>query len=132
MEVKKKKSTGQSGSDGNEELRIKIISIYFSPTEYSKLTDHYYNSPQSTHANFCREKLLSKPGATTDKKEILSEISKSIYQQSKISNNINQIAKKVNTLKKDYPELLDEIKSELQELKQLNKVMLSKFKKVGG
>lgn len=132
MEAKKKKSTGQSGSDGNEELRTKIISIYFSPTEYSKLTDYYNNSPQSTLANFCREKLLSKPGATTDKKEILSEISKSIYQQSKISNNINQIAKKVNSIKKDYPELLDELKSELDELKQLNKIMLSKFKKVGG
>ena len=76
--------------------------------------------------------MLSKPGATTDKKEILSEISKSIYQQSKISNNINQIAKKVNSIKKDYPELLAELKSELDELKQLNKVMLSKFKKVGG
>lgn len=132
MEVKKKKSTGQSGEDGNEELRTKVISIYLSPTEYLKLTDHFSNSPQSTLANFCREKLLSKPGAATEKKAILAEVAKSIYQQSKISNNINQIAKKVNSLKTDYPELLDEIRNELEELKQLNKIMLSKFKKVGG
>ena len=132
MEVKKKKSTGQSGSDGNEELRTKRIEFYVSPSEFSKISLFYEQSPHKTMGNFCREKMLSKPGATTDKKEILSEISKSIYQQSKISNNINQIAKKVNSIKKDYPELLTELKSELDELKQLNKVMLSKFKKVGG
>ena len=70
-------------------------------------------------------------GKQMTKKEILSEISFSIYQQSKISTNINQIAKKVNALKKDYPELLSELQSELEELKQLNKSMLSKFKKIG-
>ena len=132
MEIKKKKSAGQSGSDGNEELRTKIVSLYLSPTEFKKLTEYFSKSAQTTMANFCREKLLSKPGATTDKKEILSEISYSIYQQSKISTNINQIAKKVNTLKKDYPELISELQLELEELKQLNKAMLSKFKKIGG
>lgn len=132
MEIKKKKSTGQAGSDGNEELRIKRIEFYLSPSEFSKLSLFYDKSPQRTMGNFCREKILSNPGPTTDKKEILSEISKSIYQQSKISNNINQIAKKVNSLKNDYPELLNELKSELEELKQINKKMLSKFKKVGG
>lgn len=131
MEAKKKKSTGQSGSDGNEELRTKIISIYLSPSEYEKLTGYYKSSTQNRLANFCREKLLSKPGATTDKKAIVSEISKSLYYQSKISNNLNQIAKKVNTIKKDYPELLSELQFELEELKNLNKFLLSKFKKVG-
>ena len=132
MEIRKKKSAGQSGSDGNEELRTKIVSLYLSPTEFKKLTEYFSKSAQTTMANFCREKLLSKPGTTTDKKEILSEISYSIYQQSKISTNINQIAKKVNTLKKDYPELISELQLELEELKQLNKAMLSKFKKIGG
>lgn len=131
MEAKKKKSTGQSGSDGNEELRTKIISIYLSPSEFSKLSEYYEKSSQNRLANFCREKLLSKPGTTTDKKAIVSEISKSLYYQSKISNNLNQIAKKVNTIKKDYPELLSELQFELEELKNLNKFLLSKFKKVG-
>ena len=130
-QIKKKKSSGQSGADGNTELRTKIVSIYFSPTEYSKLSDYFNRSSQTTLANFCRDKLLSTPGVTSNKKEILSEISKSIYQQSKIGNSLNQIARKVNTLKNDYPELLIELQNELEELKRLNKNMLAKFKKVG-
>ncbi len=130
-QIKKKKSSGQSGDDGNTELRTKIVQIYFSPTEYLKLNGYFNNSPQTTLANFCREKLLSKPGSSSGKKEILAEISYSIYQLSKIGNSLNQIARKVNSIKKDYPELLNDLKIELDELKQANKSMLSKFKKVG-
>lgn len=130
-QVKKKKSSGQSGDDGNTELRTKIVQIYFSPTEYLKLNGYFNNSPQTTLANFCREKLLSKPGSTSGRKEILTEISFSIYQLSKIGNSLNQIARKVNTIKNDYPELLKDLRIELDELKQANKLMLSKFKKVG-
>ena len=131
MEAKKKKSAGQSGADGNDELRTKRIEFYVSPSEFTKLCTFYEKSTHKTMGNFCREKMLSKPGATTDKKAIVSEISKSLYYQSKISNNLNQIAKKVNTIKKDYPELLSELQFELEELKNLNKFLLSKFKKVG-
>lgn len=130
-QIKKKKSSGQSGDDGNTELRTKIVQIYFSPTEYLKLNGYFNNSTQTTLANFCREKLLSKPGSSSGKKEILAEISYSIYQLSKIGNSLNQIARKVNSIKKDYPELLNDLKIELDELKQANKSMLSKFKKVG-
>ena len=130
-QVKKKKSSGQSGDNGNTELRTKIVQIYFSPTEYLKLNGYFNNSPQTTLANFCREKLLSKPGSTSGRKEILTEISFSIYQLSKIGNSLNQIARKVNTIKNDYPELLKDLRIELDELKQANKLMLSKFKKVG-
>ena len=60
MEIRKKKSAGQSGSDGNEELRTKIVSLYLSPTEFKKLTEYFSKSAQTTMANFCREKLLQK------------------------------------------------------------------------
>lgn len=122
----KKKSAGQSGNDGNEELRTKRIEFSLSPTEFEKVSKFYAQSPQGTFAQFCREKLLTKPGSVTSSAEINSQHASLIYQLNKIGSNLNQIAKKINTLKTDYPELVDELRCELSELKRTAKNFHSK------
>jgi len=113
----KKKSSGQSGNDGNQELRTKRIEFSVSPTELEKLSLFYELSPQSTFAQFCREKILSKPGSASNNSEIKAQYASLIYQINKIGTNLNQIAKKINKLKTDYPQLVEELKVELLELK---------------
>lgn len=122
----KKKSAGQSGTDGNDELRTKTLKINVSPTEFERLSKFYDLSPQRTFAQFCRDKLLTKPGSATSNAEIKAQHASLIYQLNKIGSNLNQIAKKINTLKKDYPELIDELKDELLELKRTAKNSHSK------
>lgn len=113
----KKKSSGQSGNDGNQELRTKRIEFSVSPTELEKLSLFYELSPQSTFAQFCREKILSNPGSASNNSEIKAQYASLIYQINKIGTNLNQIAKKINKLKTDYPQLVEELKAELLELK---------------
>jgi hypothetical protein len=122
----KKKSAGQSGTDGNDELRTKTLKINVPPTEFEKLSKFYDLSPQRTFAQFCRDKLLTKPGSVTSNAEIKAQHTSLIYQLNKIGSNLNQIAKKINTLKKDYPELIDELRDELLELKRVAKNSHSK------
>lgn len=122
----KKKSAGQSGTDGNDELRIKTLKINVSPTEFEKLSKFYDLSPQRTFAQFCRDKLLTKPGSVTSNADIKAQHTSLIYQLNKIGSNLNQIAKKINTLKKDYPELIDELRDELLEIKRVAKNSHSK------
>lgn len=122
----KKKSAGQSGTDGNDELRTKTLKINVSPTEFERLSKFYDLSPQRTFAQFCRDKLLTKPGSATSNAEIKAQHASLIYQLNKIGSNLNQIAKKINTLRKDYPELIDELKDELLELKRTAKNSHSK------
>ncbi len=129
MEAIAKKKAGQSGEDGNINLRNKMIWINVSPEEFKKISDYFQKSSHKTFAHFCREKLLEKPGKVQQKNKVISEIISSMYQQNKIGININQIAKKVNTLKKDYPELLDEISSELADLKRLKLNLIASLKK---
>ncbi len=123
---------GQSGDDGNINLRIKKIWLNLSPEEFKIISDYFSNSSHKTLAHFCREKLLEKPGKVQQKSKVIEEIAYSIYQQNKIGNNINQIAKRVNTLKSDYPELIQELISELDELKKFKLKLISKISKNGG
>lgn len=113
----KKKSSGQSGNDGNQELRTKRIEFSVSPTEFEKISLFYDLSPQSTFAQFCREKILSKPGSVSNNAEIQAQYASLIYQINKVGTNLNQIAKKINKLKTDYPQLIEELKAELFELR---------------
>lgn len=122
----KKKIAGQSGVDGNDEVRTKTIKINVSPTEFENLSKFYDISPQRTFAQFCRDKLLIKPGSVSSNAEIKSKYVSLIYQLNKIGLNLNQIAKKINTLKTDYPQLIEELREELTELKRIAKNSHSK------
>lgn len=126
----KKKSAGQSGNDGNQELRLKTLKINVSPTEFEKISLFYDLSPQRTFAQFCRDKLLTKPGSVSNNAEIKAQYAKLTYQLNKIGSNLNQIAKRVNTLKTDYPELIEDLKAELSDLR--NSVKNSQANKLKG
>lgn len=118
-ELKTKKSAGQSGDDGNVELRNKRIFISISPGELEKIDGFYKHSSQTTFAGFCREKLLSKPEVVKNNRQLISEISQVLYELNKIGTNINQIAKRVNSIKGDYPELAEQLQEILEDLKDI-------------
>lgn len=118
-----KKQAGQSGDDGNSELRNIRINFSISPSELEILNKFYSYSGQNSFAGFCREKVLAKPGSLKTKKDLVIGFSQILFQLEKIGANINQIAKVVNSKKNDYPNLFNEIKANLDEIKEVrNKV----------
>ncbi len=129
MEIRTKKKAGQSGEDGNNILRTKKIWLNVSPEEYQKISEYFEASSHQTFAHFCREKLLEKPGKVQQKNKVISEVVQSMFYQNKIGTNINQIAKRVNTLKKDYPELISELQNELEELRRLKLSLITGINK---
>jgi hypothetical protein len=120
-EPKTKKSAGQSGEDGNNQLRNRAIKIHLSPSEIEEAYEFYKKSGQKTFAGFCREKILSDQKTIKSRKDTIAETAQVLYQISKIGNNINQIARKINSLKSDYPELIEELKLSLEEIKSISK-----------
>ncbi len=129
MDIKTKKKAGQSGDDGNKILRTKKIWLNVSPEEYQKISEYFEASSHKTFAHFCREKLLEKPGKVQQKNKVISEVVQSMFYQNKIGTNINQIAKRVNTLKKDYPELISDLQNELEELRRLKLSLITGINK---
>lgn len=118
-ESKNKKRTGQSGEDGNSQLRTKAIKIHFSPLEFEKLTKGYGDSSETTLGSFCRKKLLNAPVSRTASRQAIAENAQILYELHKIGTNINQIAKRVNALKSDYPELAYQLQETLEEIKDI-------------
>ncbi len=126
---------GQSGNDGNNELRTKILRIQLSPKEYGKVQNFYQKSSLNTMAGFCREKLLSEPGtiknnnkAATNLISVASKLQQIESNLKKIGNNINQVAKVSNTNKTEsltqlYEQQLAELKNEIDEFQQIKKQM---------
>lgn len=114
-----KKQAGQSGDDGNNELRNIRINFSISPSELEVLNKFYAHSGQNSFAGFCREKVLAKPGSLKTKKDLIIGFSQILFQLEKIGTNINQIAKIVNSKKTEYPKLFDELKATLEEIKEI-------------
>ena len=122
MASQKKKQAGQTGFDGNDELRNKVVQFTVSPSEYIKLLELYSKSTSSTLAYFCREKsLLSVP--TNNKKHIISNHALEMFHLSKIGNNINQIAKKINS-GESKDNIICELREELEELRKIKTRMI--------
>lgn len=114
-----KKQAGQSGDDGNNEVRNKRINFFVSPSELEKLNKFYSSSGQNSFAGFCREKVLAKPGSQKTKKDLIIGFAQILFHLEKIGTNVNQIAKIVNSKKADYPKLFDELKNTLEEIKEI-------------
>lgn len=123
-----KKQAGQSGTDGNDELRTKAVQFTLSPTEYKNLVEQYSKSSCSTLALFCREKSLSKTVHLKNKKELISNHALEIYQLSKIGTNINQIARRLNS-GGAHSQIISELEDELEELRRLKRAMLGQSMK---
>lgn len=126
-DVIRKKQTGQSGFDGNEDLRTKQIKVTFSPKEFSKLVSYYNVSSTANVSCYCREKILAKPGRVVEMKELKKLFASDMYHLQKTSTNLNQIARKVNTLKSDYPELIEDLLYEIDEIKRIKTELLKKI-----
>ena len=127
-EVLLKQHTGQSGDDDDHQyVRFRQIKFNVSPVEFEKLIENYNKSPQKNIASYCREKALSKPGRIINLSEIKKLFSQNMYFLQKTSSNINQIAKKVNTIKSDYPELIEDLIFEIEEIKRIKIELLKKI-----
>lgn len=119
MKISRRKiQAGQSGNDG-ENVRNIELKMRLNEKEFSKIKAKMEKSQERIMAKFCREILLktndTSPGQT---KLQTTEI---LYALSKIGNNINQIARRLNTEKNSYAELANELKAELDNLKGLQK-----------
>lgn len=90
---------GQSGNDGNNELRTKRIELLLSPKELKQVNEYFEKSSFTTFGKFCRQKLLAKPGTIKNNNEAVNTLISIAFQLQKIGNNINQIAKVLNAKK---------------------------------
>lgn len=117
-----KKRPGQTGYDGNTQLRTKIVQVAYSPSEYADLESQCDESAHSSIASFVREKSLSKAIKIVSKDKIKAEKVAELYQLAKatdisqtgkMGSNLNQIARKFNNnegVQNFKEKMLDELK----------------------
>lgn len=129
-EFLRKIQAGQAGDDGNEYVRLRQIKFTVSPLEFNKLIENFNKSPQKNLASFCREKALSKSGRTSNLTEVKKVFAENLYLFQKTSTNINQIARKVNTEKGSYGQLLADLQNELDEIKRVHIQLLKKVSRL--
>lgn len=125
MANKKKKQAGQSGADGNEELRTKIVQVAYSPSEFENLMGQYNKSPNSSLASLVRDKSLSEAVHVINRDELIADRAKELRHLSKIGSNINQIAHRSNS-GDVLSKLIEEFRLELEAIKKLKEKMFSK------
>lgn len=118
MKISRKKiQAGQSGNDG-ENFRNIELKIRLNEKEFLKIKSKLDKSQEKILAKFCREILLLKTDGVSisQSKNQTTEI---LYALSKIGNNINQIARRLNIEKNIYSDLANELKNELENLKRI-------------
>lgn len=112
-------SAGQSGGDDTKEIREKRIRFTVSPGEFLLLQTLYKKSSYTTLAKYCREKALSENGlARININDGIAQHAQEIVQLNKIGQNINQIARKLNSGEPAYGIMLA-LESEVKELRTL-------------
>lgn len=135
-----KKRPGQSGYDGNSELRTKVIQFSLSASEYENLAQQYLESSCSTVAAYCREKSLSKAVKVSDKSKVKVERVAELYQLSKatdisqtgrMGNNLNQIARKLNS-NEGFANFKEKMLDELKLMWEMNKKLEAALLKIEG
>jgi len=129
-----KKRPGQAGGyDGNKELRTKIVQVAYSPSEYAELESQCDESTNSTIASFVREKSLSKAVKVNNQNQIkadkvahLYQLSKAtdISQTSRMGNNLNQIARKLNN-NEGFLNFKEKMLDELKLMREMNRELES-------
>lgn len=135
-----KKRPGQSGYDGNHELRTKVVQFALSAFEYEKLVEQYMNSDCSTMAVYCREKSLSTGIAVVSKNlvkiETVAELYKlsratGIAQTGRMGNNLNQIARKLNS-NEGFTNFKEKMLEELRLMREMNKKLEAALIEIAG
>ena len=130
---------GQAGSDDGEQLkRTKVIEISLSPVELKSFKDEWRKTDFNSMAKFARYKLFGgqehKIDLYWDFKDEERIINKNLLSQlNKLGNNMNQIAKQLNSkpefLRQEATELLKSLKSALDEHEQIRQEVMGKNKK---
>lgn len=134
-----KKHPGQAGSDDGEQLkRTKVIEINLSPVELKSFKDAWRKTEFNSMAKFARYKLFGgqehKIDLYWDFKDEERNINKNLLSQlNKLGNNMNQIAKQLNSkpefLRQEATELLKSLKSALDEHERIRQEVMGKNKK---
>ncbi len=134
-----KKHPGQAGSDDGEQLkRTKVIEINLSPFELKNFKDAWRKTDFNSMAKFARYKLFGgqehKIDLYWDLKDEERNINKNLLSQlNKLGNNMNQIAKQLNSkpefLRQEATELLKNLKSALDEHEKIRQEVMGKNKK---
>ena len=134
-----KKHPGQAGSDDGEQLkRTKVIEINLSPFELKNFKDAWRKTDFNSMAKLARYKLFGgqehKIDLYWDLKDEERNINKNLLSQlNKLGNNMNQIAKQLNSkpefLRQEATELLKSLKSALDEHEQIKQQVMGKNKK---
>ena len=138
-ENQKKKHPGQAGFDDGEQLkRTKVIEINLSPVELKSFKDEWRKTEFNSMAKFARYKLFGgqehKIDLYWDLKDEERNINKNLLSQlNKLGNNMNQIAKQLNSkpefLRQEATELLKSLKSALDEHEKIRQEVMGKNKK---
>jgi hypothetical protein len=135
-----KKRPGQSGCDGNSELRTKVIQFTLSTSEYENLAQQYLESSCSTMAAYCREKSLSKGIKVENKNKLKVEKVAELYQLSKatditqtgrMGNNLNQVARKLNS-NEGFTNFKEKMLCELKLMREMNRKLEAALLKMTG
>lgn len=92
----RKKKNGQAGSDGNAYLRTRRIELRVCQREYSQIEQYSESSGYSNVAQYLREsglthKHIESPSSRQRDRQ------KWLYELNRIGNNINQIARQLNS-----------------------------------
>ncbi len=95
------------------EKRLKRINISFNSEEYTILNNNIEGTIYNNYSSFIRDIIFDKLPLETNLQHRIN-ISKYLFVLSKLSNNVNQIARKLNSheqfsLSKDDQELLSEL-----------------------
>lgn len=87
-----KKAAGQSGDDGNRQLRTQRIEIRVSPDEWRLVNEHAKTKGYANTAQFVRQQAVSGGGAENPNgaRRALLDCQ---YQLNRLGNNVNQIAR---------------------------------------
>jgi len=134
-----KKHPGQAGSDDGEQLkRTKVIEVNLSPLEYNSFKDEWRKTEFNSMAKFARYKLFGgqehKIDLYWDFKDEERNLNKNLLSQlNKLGNNMNQIAKQLNSkpefLRQEATELLKSLQSALDQHEQIRQEIMNNRKK---
>lgn len=94
----KKHPSQSSHKDPNKFFRTKRFSMRMSPDEFAQLEKNYLKSDENSMASFARKILTSDEIKSVKKDESLVLL---LNATNKIGNNINQIARQLNTRKNE-------------------------------
>jgi len=135
-----KRRPGQSGYDGNSELRTRVVQFNLSPSEYERLVEQYLKSSCSTIAAYCRDRSLSVGASLADKKQVKIEQVAELYKLSRetdishtgrMGSNLNQIARKLNS-HEGFSNFKEKMLGELKLMREMNRRLEKALIRIAG